>query len=75
MAERFRITDRHGCDVYLEDAPSDAEIVVTVDPPDAPLPANAYLNMEQAIVLRDALDAFIDGRFDDFLRRPPRDDE
>lgn len=68
MGERFRITDKYGADVVLEDSFTAAQIVVIVDPPDAPVPATAYLDMEQAIAVRDALGAFINGRFDAFLK-------
>lgn len=70
MAERFRITDGSGNDVYLEDGTdiwnNEACVLVTVDG-DAPVPDTARLDLEKAIALRDALQAFIDGRFDAFI--------
>lgn len=72
MAERFRITDEHGNDIYLEDVRSypgnEARVMLTVDG-DAPVPDTAFLGVEQAIALRDALDAFINDRFDAFIKQ------
>lgn len=75
VSERFRITDVHGADVYLEDAPPGdvPRVVLAVDPPDAPVPGSAYLDVAQAIAVRDALDAFIEGRFDEFIKQVGKD--
>lgn len=73
MAERFRITDTSGTDVYLEyskDARTGESVVLITADGDAQVPDTARLGMENAIALRDALNAFIDGRFDAFAADP-----
>lgn len=70
MGERFRIADATGStDIILEDSyrGDEARIMLTVDG-NAPVPDTAWLNVEKAIAVRDALDAFIGGRFDAFLK-------